>query len=76
MTRSTAGREPTRSRAGSTATSSPAPPGRDRIDGGAGPDLIRVRDGERDVARCGSGLDRVLADRFDVVARDCNEIVR
>ena len=51
-------------------------PGRDRIDGGLGPDLIRVRDGERDVVRCGRGLDHVVADGRDVVARDCEEVVR
>jgi dipeptidyl aminopeptidase/acylaminoacyl peptidase len=51
-------------------------PGRDRIDGGLGPDLIRVRDGERDIVRCGNGPDRVLADAHDVVARDCEEVAR
>ena len=47
-------------------------PGADRIDPGKGPDRVkslggvdrlRLRDGERDYARCGPGTDRVKADR-------------
>ncbi|MCW2924948.1 MAG: hypothetical protein JWM98_2352 [Thermoleophilia bacterium] len=46
--------------------------GRDRVSGGAGNDLVNVRDGKPgDVATCGPGRDRVLADRGDRVARDC-----
>ena len=54
-------------------------PGRDRIDGEGGGDIIDVRDGERDVVRCGKNsydsVDAVDADRLDVIASDC-EFVR
>jgi Tol biopolymer transport system component len=54
-------------------------PGRDHIDGEGGGDVIDARDGERDVVRCGKNsydrVDSVDADRFDVVASDC-ELVR
>ena len=50
--------------------------GRDRLDGGAGNDTIYARDGARDVIRCGSGRDRVFADRNDSVARDCESVSR
>jgi N-acetylglucosamine-6-sulfatase len=49
--------------------------GRDRILAGPGRDRILDREGARDVIACGQGVDRVLADRLDVVAKDC-EIVR
>jgi alpha/beta hydrolase family protein/hemolysin type calcium-binding protein len=39
--------------------------GRDLVDSGAGNDRIEVADGRRDHVRCGSGLDRVRADRHD-----------
>jgi len=48
----------------------------DYVDGGAGNDRIRVRDGVRDFVRCGPGNDRVVADRRDVVAPDCETIIR
>lgn len=51
-------------------------PGRDVIDSGAGADVINVRDGFRDRVACGGGRDFVLADRLDVVARDCEHVVR
>ncbi len=50
--------------------------GRDRLDGGAGNDAIYARDGVRDVIRCGTGRDRVEADRGDSVARDCESVSR
>jgi Ca2+-binding RTX toxin-like protein len=50
--------------------------GRDRISGRGGSDTIRVRDGERDVVRCGDGQDRVLADRIDTIGRDCERTSR
>lgn len=50
-------------------------PGPDVLRGGPGNDTVLVRDGGRDTVRCGAGRDRVLADRRDVVARDC-EIVK
>ena len=39
--------------------------GRNQIDGGAGNDSIVARNGERDRIICGTGRDRVHADRFD-----------
>lgn len=50
--------------------------GRDSIRGGPGNDLIRVRDGERDSVSCGSGRDRVIADRRDRTGRDCERVIR
>ena len=38
---------------------------RDLLDGGAGADIIDAADGRTDRVRCGSGRDRVRADRFD-----------
>jgi hypothetical protein len=35
-----------------------------------------VRDGELDHIGCGSGRDRVVADRGDDVARDCERVQR
>jgi len=35
-----------------------------------------VQDGRRDVVGCGRGLDAVRADRFDVVAPDCERVRR
>ena len=58
-------------------------PGRDRLSGGMGKDLlsggggddrISARDRRVDRIRCGSGRDRVRADRFDVVALNCERI--
>ena len=52
----------------------------DRIKGSRGPEVIRshggrdridVRDGGRDVVRCGPGVDRALTDGTDRAARDC-----
>jgi Tol biopolymer transport system component len=51
-------------------------PGRDRVFGRPGDDTIEVADGQRDVVSCGAGRDRVLADRIDVVAHDCETVVR
>ncbi|MCB0877480.1 MAG: hypothetical protein KDC46_00665 [Thermoleophilia bacterium] len=54
-----------------------AGPGRDTIIGASGNDLIGALDGERDIIRCGPGArDRVIADRFDYVARDCEFVQR
>jgi Ca2+-binding RTX toxin-like protein len=44
--------------------------GRDLIFAGPGPDQINSRDSRRDIVRCGTGLDRVQADRQDRV-RGC-----
>ena len=51
-------------------------PGRDVLIGGPGNDVLSARDGQRDRIRCGPGRDRVIADRFDVVARDCELVSR
>ena len=50
--------------------------GRDRLDGKSGNDDIRARDGERDTVRCGSGRDKVTADRKDKVISDCERVTR
>lgn len=42
--------------------------GRDVLDGGAGADTIHARDGVADTVRCGTGRDRVVADRLDRIA--------
>ena len=46
--------------------------------GGSGDDVIDVvsdvRPSEKDTVVCGSGFDRVLADRNDVVAADCEKV--
>jgi Ca2+-binding RTX toxin-like protein len=51
-------------------------PGRDALFGRSGDDVLSVRDGQRDRVSCGPGRDRVIADRIDVVARDCEHVVR
>jgi Ca2+-binding RTX toxin-like protein len=50
--------------------------GRDTLSGGPGNDTILVRDGARDSVSCGPGRDRVVADRVDRVARDCERVER
>ena len=50
--------------------------GRNFLDGGTGGDLIYARNDRRDVISCGSGRDRVQADRTDVVRVDCERISR
>ena len=54
-----------------------APPlARDTISGGAGNDVIDVINtpAGKDVVTCGGGFDRVLADRADVVAPNCERV--
>jgi len=51
-------------------------PGRDFLSGRGQDDVIRSRDGERDVVVCGWGSDRVFADRLDRVAADCERVFR
>ena len=47
------------------------------IDGGKDDDVILARDGRRDTISCGTGKpDRVVADRADRVAGDCESISR
>jgi Tol biopolymer transport system component len=50
--------------------------GRDKVMGGDGADVILVHDGERDTVDCGSGTDVVLADPIDVVAKNCEQVIR
>jgi Tol biopolymer transport system component len=51
-------------------------PGRDRLYGGIAKDTLIARDGEPDLISCGPQRDRVLADRFDRVGRDCELVSR
>lgn len=48
----------------------------DRFSGGAGRDTTQSRDvpASRDRVRCGAGVDRVYADKADVVAEDCERV--
>lgn len=50
---------------------------KDDLSGGDGNDVILVdnKPAARDVVGCGSGFDRVLADRKDVIAPDCEKEV-
>ena len=50
----------------------------DHISAGAGNDVVWVLNWSpvgKDVLSCGSGFDRVLADRTDVIADDCERVV-
>jgi Ca2+-binding RTX toxin-like protein len=49
---------------------------RDNVAGGNGGDVLDVINGPafQDVVSCGGGFDRVLADRKDTVARDCEKV--
>jgi Tol biopolymer transport system component len=51
-------------------------PGRDVVRGGTGRDAVYVADGEPDRVTCGGARDRVVADRRDGVARDCESVAR
>ena len=44
---------------------------RDKVYAGPGADTIVVRDGAPDYVSCGAGRDKVFADRFDRLDRDC-----
>ena len=50
--------------------------GRDIMLGAGGTDMIKARDGQRDVIKCGPGKDKVVADRSDRVAKDCEQVRR
>ena len=50
--------------------------GRNFLDGGTGNDRIYARNDRRDVISCGSGRDRVQADRTDIVRVDCERVSR
>ncbi|HEV2723183.1 MAG TPA: IPT/TIG domain-containing protein, partial [Thermoleophilaceae bacterium] len=50
--------------------------GGDRISGNSGSDRIISLDGVRDRVNCGTGRDRVLADRRDVISRNCERARR
>ena len=51
---------------------------KDIYSGGDGDDVFSVnnRHTSRDIVSCGSGFDRVLADRIDVVSDDCERVFR
>ncbi len=49
--------------------------GLDRLFGGTGADVLRARDGGRDVVDCGPGEDLAIVDRQDT-ARDCETVDR
>ena len=46
------------------------------IKGGGGKDKIKVRGGGRDRVNCGGGKDKVIADRRDKVAKNCEKVKR
>ena len=48
----------------------------DLVSAGGGDDAVFARDGTRDRIFCGPGRDRVVADRKDRVARDCERVTR
>ena len=50
--------------------------GSDRISGNSGNDRITSRDNSRDRVNCGRGRDSVLADRSDIVSRNCERVRR
>jgi len=50
--------------------------GEDRISAGPGSDTVLADDGEADRISCGDGNDRVMADPADVVAEDCELVIR
>ena len=52
------------------------PLAKDTLSGGAGNDVIDVINtaAGKDVVTCGGGVDRVIADRADVVAPDCEKV--
>ena len=50
--------------------------GKDKVWGGERDDYIVVLDGYRDVVDCGTGFDRVLADRRDRISINCERLER
>ena len=50
--------------------------GVDDVSGDSGDDDIRVRDGIRDIVRCGAGADTVDADTLDEIDGDCESVTR
>jgi Tol biopolymer transport system component len=50
--------------------------GDDRISGGPGDDSISSKDRYRDTVSCGPGMDRLVADYRDRIARDCERVRR
>jgi hypothetical protein len=51
-------------------------PGKDKLNGGAGNDAIYARDGRKDTVDCGTGIDGVIADKADAVAKNCERVHR
>lgn len=51
--------------------------GKDRLSGDAGADIVDARDAKPgDTVKCGAGRDVAYVDRGDIVARDCEKVVR
>ena len=50
--------------------------GADKLRGGGGNDRLNSRDGKRDIVNCGSGIDTVIADRKDKIAKSCENVIR
>ena len=51
-------------------------PGKDGFVAGGGSDYVGARDGVRETIDCGTGKDYVVADRRDVVKRNCETVRR
>jgi hypothetical protein len=50
--------------------------GADHLYGGPGNDTLQARDGARDYVDCGPGHDTAVVDNVDVVARNCETVLR
>jgi hypothetical protein len=50
--------------------------GKDLVTGGGGNDSVTARDGTRDRIDCGSGHDKVTADRHDTIKSNCERVSR
>jgi len=50
-------------------------PGYDNVYGGPGGDILGTRDGRVEIPYCGNGVDRLLTDRLDQPAADCELII-
>ena len=63
---------------GSSTTAIPGEFSKDVLSGGSGNDVIDAWHNPaavQDVVTCGSGFDRVISDRADLVAPDCEKVV-
>jgi hypothetical protein len=50
--------------------------GRDWLLGGVGDDRVEARDGEQDTVDYGAGRDTVIADKRDLVMKNCEQVTR